>query len=59
MTTILHTFTNAEDGVAAEVAMISSGYSVVLRDLDSNGVVPVAKIFNTEAAAVAYAKELA
>jgi hypothetical protein len=58
MTKILHTFTNAADGVAAEVARITNGFSVVLRDLDSNEVVPVAKVFSDEAKAVAYAKAI-
>lgn len=58
MTTILHTFTNADDGVAAEVAQISSGFSVVIRDLDADAVAPVAKIFKAEDAAVTYAKTL-
>lgn len=57
-TQILHTFTNVVDGVAAEVARIASGFSVVLRDLDAGAVVPVAKMFSEESKAVAYAKAM-
>lgn len=57
-TEILHTFTNNEDGVAAEVARVEGGFSVVLRDLDADSVVPSARVFPREDAAVAYAKGL-
>lgn len=55
----LHTFPNEEDGVAAIVAKVSQGYSVVLKDTDADEIAQTAKICSTEDEAVAYAKQIA
>lgn len=59
MSTILHSFKNAEDGTQAEVvAYACGGFIVALRDLDSGDVVPSVKTFATEDAAINYAKSI-
>lgn len=57
-TEIIATYTNEADGVAAIVAHISTGYSVVLKDLDAGEIVPVAIVFPDAARAHAKAIEI-
>jgi hypothetical protein len=45
-------------GNEAHVAKITTGYSVASKDAESEGLAYFVKIFKTEAAAMAYAKEL-
>jgi hypothetical protein len=54
---ILHRFTNDDEGMQSEVARIGQNrYSVILHDLDSGEVLPEAKIFNNEEAAIRQAR---
>jgi hypothetical protein len=57
-TRIVATFKKPEDGLAAVVAQITGGYSVVLRDTDVDMVLDSARIFGTEGAALCYARRL-
>ena len=58
MSKILAKFTNEEDGVESYVAAIESGFSVVLKDLDSGEFVSAVIIFTDEAAAIAKAQAI-
>lgn len=55
---IVTTYTDDEATVQSEVKLTNKGYSVVLRDIDSNMVLPVIKFFALREAAEAYAKKL-
>ena len=57
-TKVLMRFTNHEDGVSSELAQITGGYSVILRDDDSGNALPLVYRFNTLAAAIAKAAHL-
>lgn len=56
---IIATFTNAEDGTQAIVRESSAGFSVVLKDLDADQVLPVSRHFKTQEPAYAYAEKIA
>jgi hypothetical protein len=58
LTRVLHTLVNEESALEALVARIGGGYSVVLRDLDSGEYLPEARIYRTEAAALAHAERI-
>lgn len=58
-TTIIATIANEEDGIAAVVAQISTGYSVALQDTDSGEYLDTVRVFPTAAAALAYAETVA
>ena len=59
MTQVIHRFNNPDEGVTSEVAKISLGFSVVLRDDDSGQVLPEARIFQDESLAIRHAKYIA
>ena len=58
-TKILKTFTNAEYDIEAVVAKITGGFSVAIKDTDSGEYFPMAKIYQTEAQAMAMAEKAA
>lgn len=59
-TTLLAAFDGPEgSGVRVEVAAITRGYSVVVRDTDCGEVLPTAIVYPTETAALAAAAAIA
>lgn len=57
-TTVTDIFTNEEDGYAVEVASITGGFSVTIRDLDADEYIGSVRIYPTHEAALAYAETL-
>jgi hypothetical protein len=57
-TEVLHTFKDEENGIQVDVAKVSQGYSVSMKDVDAGETVPTVKIYKTEAQAVDAAQKL-
>jgi hypothetical protein len=57
-TQILKILENKEYGIQAHVALIETGYSVSLKDVDANEFASIVKIFKSEQAATEYAATL-
>lgn len=56
---VLHTFTNEEDGVAVFVARVPQGYSVSLKDTDSGEFLPTIPIYPDQDTAIREARKAA
>lgn len=55
---VLHTFTNPADGLESRVIRNVYGIGVILADTDAGRALPIIKGFATEAAAIAYARQI-